>query len=457
MKVLDNQQWVEKQFATCQLGNRLRSKRLVTVATNLLNTPEATVHKQNTGWAEQKAAYRLFDQEQVTFQAVAEPHWRQTRQTPPGRCLLISDTTDLDFSSRRATSGLGQLGNGRGRGVQLHSCLLYHCDEQQIVGTAGALLHYRQHVSKTETRRQRLERPRESELWGRLVDQVGRPPAGCQWIHVFDRGGDNFEAMCHIRLQQCDWVIRASKLQRNVINERGKKVALKDELPRARALGGYELKLRSRPGVKARTAQLTVSVVPVTLPRPRHHSHWVKQCGIRELELNVVIVEERSPPRGITPIRWILFTNLKAETYAEARQIVADYEHRWLIEEYHKVLKTGCNANGHSLRAAERLEPLIGMITVVGTRLLQMKLIGRNQPEAKAATHVPTDWLDCLKRVFPKLKGKALTVYEFFRELAKLGGFSARKGDGEPGWQTVWAGYQKLRLLLDGMKLAGAK
>jgi len=47
-------------------------------------------------------------------------------------------------------------------------------------------------------------------------------------------------------------------------------------------------------------------------------------------------------------------------------------------------------------------------------------------------------------------------VYEFFRELAKLGGFLGRKCDGDPGWQTVWHGYQKLQMRLDGMRLAGA-
>jgi len=49
-----------------------------------------------------------------------------------------------------------------------------------------------------------------------------------------------------------------------------------------------------------------------------------------------------------------------------------------------------------------------------------------------------------------------MTVYEFFRELAKLSGFLGRKGGGEPGWQTVWRGFQKLQLLLDSMRLAGA-
>ncbi len=120
----------------------------------------------------------------------------------------------------------------------------------------------------------------------------------------------------------------------------------------------------------------------------------------------------------------VLLTSLPINSFEDAWQVVEDYEHRWLIEEYHKVIKSACSIESHALRTADRLEPLIGMISVLGTRLFQLKLIGRNQPNAKAVTHVPASWLKCLKLARPKLTLTGLTVYEFFRELAKLGGFS---------------------------------
>ena len=171
--------------------------------------------------------------------------------------------------------------------------------------------------------------------------------------------------------------------------------------------------------------------------------------------MNVVLVLEKNAPKGTAPIQWILLTSLPVTTMEEAYQIIDDYEHRWLIEEYHKVLKTGCSVESHALRTADRLEPLLGLIAVVGTRLLQLKLVGRSQPEAKAATHVPSTWLQGLKLARPKLKLTDMTVYTFFRELAKLGGFLGRTHDGEPGWQTIWHGYQKLQSLLEGLRLAG--
>jgi hypothetical protein len=340
--------------------------------------------------------------------------------------------------------------------MQLHNCLAFNCDDKLIEGTAGALIHYRPNAPKNETRMQRLSRVRESQLWGTLVDKVGPAPEGCQWIHVFDRGGDNFEAMCHIRLVKCDWVIRAAKLQRNVITESGDIMSLGDALDDAQLLGSYELKLRSRQGVKARTANIGVSVVRVTFPMPRHHSKWVKQCGIEQLTMDVVVVQETNPPKGVSAIGWVLLTSLPVKTFADAWQVIEDYENRWLVEEYHKVLKTGCSVEMHALRTAGRLEPLIGLISVIGIRLFQLKLVGRSQTEAKARTHVPSTWLKCLKLARPKVKLTGMTVYDFFRELAKLGGFLGRRSDGEPGWQTIWTGYQKLQTLLEGMRLVGA-
>lgn len=272
VKIRDNEQWLAEQFGNCQLGNVLRTQRLQKVAAQMLRQPEQSLPQQNPEWSDLKAAYRLFACADVSFQKIAEPHWRLTRQTSPGRYLLISDTTDIDHTSHAATEDLGPLGGGYGRGLQLHSCLVYSSAAKQVVGTAGALVQYRVTKPQHETRMQRLKRSRESEVWGQLVDQIGSAPPGSQWIHVFDRGGDNFEAMCHLQLSGCDCIIRAAKLNRQVTTESGEKLALSKALEGARVLGSYDLELRSRPGMHSRTARLQVSVVKVRFAPPQHHS-----------------------------------------------------------------------------------------------------------------------------------------------------------------------------------------
>lgn len=453
MLVLENADWIAQQFQDCELRHARRTHRLLKVARHMLEAPEKSLPQQNPEWADAKAAYRLFDVEDVTFEAVANPHWQLTRQTPAGRYLLISDTTDDDHTTHPATEGLSQLGGGTGRGMQLHSCLMIDSGTGIVQGIAGAIVHYRPVVRKPETRMQRLNRLRESGLWGQLVDEIGSPPPGTRWIHVFDRGGDNFEAFCHLKFSRCDWVVRACKLNRNVIDASENPVSLKEAVKTAKVLGHYELHLRSRRGQPARTAKIEVASLAVRFPQPRHKSPYLKQCGITSLTMNVVIVREIDPKKGVTPICWVLLTSLPVETFEQAWQVIEDYERRWLIEEYHKVLKSGCHMEGHALRTAERLEPLLALTSVIGVRLLQLKTIARSQPETKARHRIPLDWLQVLKALKPRINLTSLTVYQFFRELAKLGGFLARKHDGEPGWQTIWGGYQKMHAILFGMEL----
>jgi len=455
MQMIDNQQWAIENFSACKLGHIKRTERLVKVAANMLECPDSSLPKQNADWSDLKAAYRLFDRDECTLGKIAGPHREQTRQNGTGkRCLLICDTTDLSYYTHKATEGLGMLGDGKGVGLQLHSCLMIDRSTGQVFGQAGAMTYYRKRVPDQESRAERLARTRESELWGDIVDQVGPSRAKSHWTYVFDRGGDNFDAMCRIQKQGCHWIIRAGKLNRKVIDSTSKMVYLRDAIRQVTVLGTYELSLRSRPGQTSRTAKLRVSFTTVTLPRPAHLPSEVRANGIRSITSNVVIVEEFDAPKGVTPIRWVLLTDQPVETFAQAWEIVECYEQRWLIEEYHKVLKTGCNIEGHALRTAARLEAMIGIVVVIGIRLLSIKMEARNAPETPAKKYVPSTWLTALKGLSKRIQLAELTVYQFFRELARVGGFLVRKGDGEPGWQTIWCGYQKLQMVVTGIEIA---
>jgi hypothetical protein len=238
-----------------------------------------------------------------------------------------------------------------------------------------------------------------------------------------------------------------------VKNAAGELVKLPEALKDAVEIGSYELDLRSRPGQAARTAKMIVSSTSITIPRPKCCSPFTKKCGILDIETNVVIVEEVNTSKGVKPIRWVLMTSLPAKTFKQACQVIEDYEYRWLIEEYHKVIKSGCKIEGHYLRTLGRLEALFGLVSVIGVRLLQLKTIGKADKTAVAYNRVPHTWLNALKHLKPRIQVTKITVYEFFREIAKLGGFLARKSDGEPGWQTTWHGYQKLQLIVKGIEI----
>lgn len=446
--VLDVAEWAEQEFGSCKLGDVRRTRRAVKVATQMAAHPDGTTPQQTEKWGDLKSIYRLVDSESVTFTALAEPHWQQTRERATGVCLVINDTTETDFGIHRHVDGLGPTGDGDGRGFFLHSALLVQAETGEVIGLAGQELFYRKPTGRAnESSYKRTQRARESEVWGRLIDRVGPPREDQKYLHVDDRGADNFEVFCHLRQHRCGWIVRAAQLTRWVKTPDGRRVKLKEWLAKQPVLGTYKLTVRARKKELPRTATLEVRAVQVTLIPPRRKTPYLRQIGPQEIPGWVVEAREVNPPKGATPVRWVLYTSETADTFEQAWQILEYYELRWLIEEFHKSLKTGCRLESRQYRTAGRLEAVAGILSVLAVRLLQLKQIALKQPEIPAERVVPRAWLSMLR----KLRTRPIkTVRDFVRHLAGLGGFLMRKGDGEPGWITVWRGLDKLLLCLRG-------
>ncbi|MFV1969300.1 MAG: IS4 family transposase, partial [Pirellulaceae bacterium] len=362
---LDSKAWAEQQFSDCLLKDERRTKRLVKMAEQIANNPSGSLPDQTETWGDLKAAYRLFDCERVTFEAIAEPHWKQTRQQPPDRYLLLDDTTELDFGIHREISDLGPTGNGKGRGFLLHNALMVQAGTKVVLGVAGQAIHYRKPGLKKKNRSRRMKRKRESEVWGRVIDQVGPPPEGGEFIHVCDRGADNFEVFCHLLENRCGWVVRASSLHRKILDPTGEKVPLSEYLATLPVAGNYELQVRSRKKQPARTAMLEVRFGTLKVPVPARKSPYVRALKPEPITMNVVWVREVDAPKGAAPIEWVLYTSLDVETFDDAWHVIEYYETRWLVEEYHKALKTGCRVTKRGLQRAERLEPMVGLMSMV--------------------------------------------------------------------------------------------
>ena len=452
---IDAAKWAEQEFTDCDLGDQRRTKRLIRMAEQVANHPSASFPEQMESCGDLKAAYRLFDCKDVTFEAIAGPHWQQTRAVPPGRYLVLGDTTEIDFGYRREINGLKPIGNGSGRGFLLHNALMVEAESGALVGVAGQTIHYRKPAPKKESKSKRFKRERESRVWGDVIDQIGPPAEGVQLVHVFDRGADDFEVFCRLLQNHDDFVVRASSLHREIITPDGEKMTVKEYLPTLPLAGTYELNLRARPKQPAREAKLEVCFGTFKMPVPRHKTPYVKALKPDPIPMTVVWVREVDAPRGVKPIEWVLYTSLPVTTFDDAWLVVEYYEWRWLIEEYHKALKTGCSVQRRLLRDSDRLEAMIGLMSVVAVRLLQLKSIARSDPDRPARKVVPPLWLQMLKAARKKLRRvHDLTVYEFYRELAKLGGFLGRRSDGEPGWITIWRGWEKLNILVRGAQLA---
>jgi hypothetical protein len=448
---LDVNVWAQQQFGECDLGDKRRTRRAVETAAKFAANPDGSTPKQTETWADCQGAYRLFHEEDVTFEALTEPHFRHTRDQKEGHFLLLGDTTEIDFGIRREIIGIKPVGDGYGRGFLLHSALMVRPADGGVIGMAGQVIHYRKTVPKGETQRQRLKRQkRESMIWGQVIDQIGPPPANVRYTHVFDRGADNFEVYCHLAIQKEDWVVRAAQLTRVIKNPQGEKMQLQAYLHSLPLAGTYELEIPARHGEKARTAKVEVRFGSLIMPRPRERSPFVEKCGIQEISMQVVEVREVNPPAEVQPLHWVLLTSHEVRNFDEAWLIIGYYERRPIIEEYHKGLKTGCRVEERQYRTSGRLEAVTGMLSILAVRLLQLRTLARTEPDRPAEEVVPRRWVEMLRLVRKGRHRVITTVYEFFRELAGLGGFLGRKGDGEPGWQTLWHGFEKLLMFLRG-------
>lgn len=455
--VLDTDTWARNEFGDCQLGDKRRTERAVKMATKLAKESHGVLPKTFTEWPELKSAYRLVNNEEVKPEAIQRTHFEHTLAagTERGTFLLIEDTTDLNFTRPIAVNGLGWAGNEEERGLLVHSTLMARIENWSVEGVPQVNLlgllsqevwtrTHKSHKKKKESQWQRLQRVRESERWARSLKKSGGAPVWAKWIFVADRESDIYEVLEECLEQGTSFVIRAA-WPRKVDGAKGGLLLAAQQAP---IIGQEYLPLRARPGQPARTAQLTIRARAITICAPARPS------GKRaNLTYNIVAaIEENSSP-GTTALQWVLITDLPCSNLKACMKVLHIYENRWLIEEYHKALKTGVGIEHSQLESAAALRNLLAILAIVAIRLLRLKLIGRSNPrQSITAEDIPLAGVLLLEKKYG-LPKEGWTCRQVLRHIARLGGFLARTGDGEPGWLTLWRGWSRFALMLEGAQL----
>ena len=445
--------WAQQEFALAELGDARRSQRLVKIATRLANVPSGTLPQAFADWTELKAAYSFFGQAGVTHEGVQAAHVERTRQAcrQPGEYLLIEDTTSLNYSRRLVAFELGPLGDHCGKGFELHTALAVRVEawnldqrpEGVVVGLFDQQCRRPRSAPVGESRRACLSRPRKSQAWAAALKSAGRPPVGSQWVYVADRESDCYEPLQRCQQHGVDFVIRASWNRRLA----GAAGHLEPALAAAPVLGVGYVELRSRGKAPARTVTVEFRSVRVDLDGPWRPTGWQPPLA------NIGVVEVREVTATGEPLRWVLLTSLPCQTLVEAQRVAGRYTARWLVEEYHKALKSGTGVEASQLSTGDRLEALVGVLAVVAVRLLNTKQLARSNPESA----VPGALFDPqILALLEKKMGAPPAGWShrsLLRALARVGGFIGRKSDGEPGWQTIWRGWQRLMWMAEGANL----
>lgn len=248
-------------------------------------------------------------------------------------------------------------------------------------------------------------------------------------------------------------MLRIAQLTRTLIAGEGRRGSVSQLLSELPVAGEYVVRVPDNKQQVGRTALVEVRFASVQVPPPREPTPFVQQCGLASVPISLVEVREVHPPSGVKPLRWVLSTSHRVTSLADALTVIGYYEKRPLIEEFHKALKTGCSIETRQYASAQPLEALTALLSVVAVRLLQLRSAARTQPDRPAGEVVPPRWIAMLSSVRKGQHKIIRTVRDFYRGLAGLGGFLGRKHDGEPGWITLWRGFEKLHLYLQGAEV----
>jgi hypothetical protein len=443
-----NSEWNETEFEGIKLGDKRLNVRAIKLLGQLSSQPQAFINQACEDWAATKAAYRFFDNEEVKPEAILSPHHERVRERMQGQrvVLAIQDTTELDYTAHPKTEGLGPIGNKceRVQGLLLHTTLAVTGQ-----GLPLGLLTQQIWARELQPRQQEYERratameDKESVKWlNALKLTIKSAPREVQIVTVCDREADIFEFLLTAVQEGASYVVRAAQDRRLMVDGE----TLWQHLKQCPVVGHLSVEVAQKKKEPARTAQVVVRYARVEV-RPPQRLKKVRMEPWEPVSVWAVYVTEENPPPGVTPLEWMLLTNVEVADFEAAVERIEWYVLRWLIEIYFKILKSGCRVEKALLATGERLKRYLPLMSVVAWRLFWLTYINRQDSEASCRSILTEDeWkaLYCTVKKTTSLPDQPPTVREAIHWIAQLGGFLGRKHDKEPGVTVLWRGWQRL-------------
>jgi hypothetical protein len=450
---LEPANWMEEEFGTAALGDKRLAQRLMQLGEAFFAMPTANIPQACATKAATKAAYRFFDNDQVSMDAILQPHYEATRQRIGNHpiVLVAQDTSTLNYTHHPMTEGLGPINTieDKNIGLLLHDTMAFTPE-----GTPLGLLDVQcwardpAQAGKRHRRHEQTIEEKESYKWIKSYRNVCIVQARCpgtQLIVMADREADIHELFVEYlqTSKSAQLLIRAEKSRnRKVTHDQQQIEFLWSCLQAIAPAGTINLAVPPRKDRLARTATLEVRYAPVTLKAPQ------RKPGMPDVAIHAIYAKEANAPPDIDdPIEWMLLSTVPVTSFEEAQTALDRYARRWGIEVYHRVLKSGCRIEDRQLGAANRLENCLAIDMVVAWRIHHLTWLGRETPDMPCtAFFEDTEWkaLVGFMHQSPVVPDKPPTLKEAIVMVASLGGFLNRKSDGEPGTQTLWRGLQRL-------------
>jgi len=437
--------WVRRELGGAKLGDRRLEERLLQLGSAFFARPQANIPQACGSPAAAKAAYRFFDHDQVTMDALLEPHHQATidRMRRHSVVLVAQDTSSLNYTMHPEMQGIGPISNRvKGpQGLMVHSALAF-CPDGLPLGLLDIECWARdpREFGKKKLRHSKPIEAKESFKWIRALTPIGSAAGQCpssRVVTLADRESDIFEYLLEARTRGLDVVVRAK--ENRALDQEVQRLWPHMHLrPKA---GTIELQVPRHGKQPARTAEMSVHCGEVTLAPPQDKRH------LAPIRMWVVFTREELPPKEVKePLEWMLLTTVPVSGLVDAIERVQWYARRWGIEVFHRILKSGCQIEDRQLGTADRLEACLAIDAVVAWRIHYLTWLGRATPDLPCTVAFEDDqWKAVI--VFKTRKPppeQPPSLRQMIRSIAQLGGFLARKSDGEPGTQTLWRGLQRM-------------
>lgn len=459
-------EWVMDELRAADLKDKRLNNRLREVLSQLSGRPTASIPAACGGYAEMTAAYRLFDNEKVTFEKILEAHREATRERIASQplVLLVQDTSEVDLSRpHEQVQGAGPLDGQARWGALLHLVHAFTPDGTPL-GTVHAQ-HWVRDVEATRssslTRAQRASaaiEEKESYRWMSGFDQAREIAGSCaatQFVCVADSEADIYEHLAQAAEypRAPAWIVRACQNRALQCGSSSPgRHHLREELLAQDALFTSTIQVRGRtPKVscetrarrqsrRTRDAEVEVRVAGVQLRPPRRADR-----RLPVVEANAVLVRETNPPADEEPVEWILLTSLPVETVPQIETVIGYYCVRWMIEVFFRVLKSGCRVEERRFEQIDRFLPCLAVYLIIAWRTLFVCRLGRSCPLVSCeVVFEPAEWQSVWKVVSRKDPPSEPPPLEtIVRLVAQLGGYVNRKRSDPPGPQTLWIGLQR--------------
>lgn len=455
-------EWVKRELSGIDIGDERLNKRVLELLEKASKQPQASLNKMFHTRKEVQACYRFFSNDLVDENKIIRPHIEETykRSSQHPVVLSLSDTTSLNYTTRKTLKDSGYISSNNAQGFFLHANIAV-TPERLHLGVISQKFWAREKEKPGRSQREYKSLvDKESYRWIEAYRDSCELAAHCKdtrVIHITDREGDIFELYTEHESAKtngrvADYIVRSNH-NRTVYSNGKPSNSLIEELEGSKKIGEISFDVIKRENNTTRRVRQSVQAISVEIK-----SRYGADIPNVKTTISAVYLKEIVPPEGEKAITWCLLTSLPISEFEEIKSIVEYYLCRWEIETFFKTYKSGCKVEEKSLRSADRLYPLFSLLLIVAWRVNFLLHMGRINPNISCAVFFEESEWKAGYIAATRIReppSSPPSMKEMMMYVGKLGGHLGRKNDPNPGVKAIWVGICKLTNYADAWNLFG--